>query len=59
MLYILGSEGGNKSSCGLGQFYRKAVPVDCRPAHKVNPEAAGLMIGPTGEVFDCMGRYTT
>lgn len=38
---------------GKTQFYRQAVPRENRPAHKVKPETAGLMIGPKGEVFDC------
>ena len=47
----------NKSG-GKTQFYRKAVPCSSRPAHKVNPETAGLMIDQQGELFDCRGRYT-
>lgn len=39
-------------------FYRKAVPIEIHPAHKVNPETAGIMYDPKGNLFDCMGRYT-
>ncbi len=40
-------------------FYRKAVPIEIYPAHKVKPEKAGLMLDPSGDPFDCMGRYTS
>ena len=35
------------------------MPFESRPAHKVNPETAGLMIDHQGDVLDCMGRYTS
>ena len=35
------------------------MPFESRPAHKVNPETAGLMIDNQGDVLDCMGRYTS
>ena len=41
------------------QFYRKAVPIEVHPSHKVNPEKAGLMLDPRGDPFDCMGRYSS
>ena len=40
-------------------FYRTAVPHETKVRHKVKPETAGLMIDQQGNMFDCMGRYTS
>ncbi len=40
-------------------FYRQAVPLETRPAHRVSPDIAGFMLDSNGDPIDCMGRFTS
>ena len=52
--YLLGDSGKKQQP-----FYRKAVPIETKPAHRVSPDMAGIMLDQNGDPFDCMGRFTS